>query len=227
MQLSFRGSIVPAVRPSAWKPLCFGWACCLSTAVPPLMVIASSYDSFCGLFFSELMLTLSSQYATRSFWRTWTFREQILPNFSLLMWTTASTCARSTPHVSSSLSLGPSGLQMTGTIHGWTQKLRRMLELRQKEMQTTFTCITKRKIALRYKHLTWKNKILLLFRAFKCYLKSTPSGKPTSQTPLNGVTSGFSLKAFSCKPNLGKFITIFLLTLKNIPLFPLTLRFHA
>lgn len=51
MQLSFRGSIVPAVRPSAWKPLCFGWACCLSTAVPPLMVIASSYDSFCGLFF--------------------------------------------------------------------------------------------------------------------------------------------------------------------------------
>uniref|UniRef100_A0A3P9LI60 Apple domain-containing protein n=1 Tax=Oryzias latipes TaxID=8090 RepID=A0A3P9LI60_ORYLA len=39
-------------------------------------------------------------------------------------------------------------------------------------------------------------------RAFKCYLKSTPSGKPTSQTPLNGATSGFSLKAFSCKPNL-------------------------
>ncbi|RVE66401.1 hypothetical protein OJAV_G00106890 [Oryzias javanicus] len=38
-------------------------------------------------------------------------------------------------------------------------------------------------------------------RTFRCYLKSTPSGKPTSQTPLVGVTSGFSLKSFSCKPD--------------------------
>ncbi|KAF6723057.1 Coagulation factor XI [Oryzias melastigma] len=43
----------------------------------------------------------------------------------------------------------------------------------------------------------WKSE----HRAFRCYLKSTPSGKPTSQTSLVGVTSGFSLKSFSCKPN--------------------------
>ncbi|XP_013883510.1 coagulation factor XI [Austrofundulus limnaeus] len=32
---------------------------------------------------------------------------------------------------------------------------------------------------------------------FRCYLKSTPSGEPASQTPLQGATSGFSLKACS------------------------------
>uniref|UniRef100_A0A3B3TK34 Plasma kallikrein-like n=1 Tax=Poecilia latipinna TaxID=48699 RepID=A0A3B3TK34_9TELE len=35
-------------------------------------------------------------------------------------------------------------------------------------------------------------------RHFYCYLKSTPSGQPSSQTPLLGVTSGFSLK--TCNP---------------------------
>ncbi|XP_072226237.1 coagulation factor XI-like [Leuresthes tenuis] len=36
-------------------------------------------------------------------------------------------------------------------------------------------------------------------RHFYCYLKSTTSGKPNSQTPLQGVTSGFSLKL--CNPD--------------------------
>ncbi|XP_054911987.1 plasma kallikrein-like [Poeciliopsis prolifica] len=36
-------------------------------------------------------------------------------------------------------------------------------------------------------------------RIFHCYLKSTPSGQPSSQAPLLGVTSGFSLK--SCNPD--------------------------
>ncbi|KAM6899461.1 coagulation factor XI-like [Xenentodon cancila] len=36
-------------------------------------------------------------------------------------------------------------------------------------------------------------------RHFYCYLKSTPSGQPASQTPLLGVTSGFSLK--KCNPD--------------------------
>uniref|UniRef100_A0A3P9Q2U6 Coagulation factor XI-like n=1 Tax=Poecilia reticulata TaxID=8081 RepID=A0A3P9Q2U6_POERE len=36
-------------------------------------------------------------------------------------------------------------------------------------------------------------------RHFYCYLKSTPSGQPSSETPLLGVTSGFSLK--SCNPD--------------------------
>ncbi|XP_059206163.1 plasma kallikrein-like [Centropristis striata] len=35
-------------------------------------------------------------------------------------------------------------------------------------------------------------------RHFYCYLKNTPSGKPKVQTPLLGVTSGYSLK--SCHP---------------------------
>uniref|UniRef100_A0A3B4EPW7 Coagulation factor XI-like n=1 Tax=Pundamilia nyererei TaxID=303518 RepID=A0A3B4EPW7_9CICH len=35
-------------------------------------------------------------------------------------------------------------------------------------------------------------------RHFYCYLKSTPSGEPSVQTPVQGVTSGFSLK--SCSP---------------------------
>ncbi|XP_070702993.1 coagulation factor XI-like [Pempheris klunzingeri] len=36
-------------------------------------------------------------------------------------------------------------------------------------------------------------------RHFYCYVKSTPSGKPNVQTPLLGVTSGFSLKG--CTPH--------------------------
>ncbi|KAM9737243.1 coagulation factor XI-like [Menidia menidia] len=36
-------------------------------------------------------------------------------------------------------------------------------------------------------------------RQFQCYLKSTLSGEPDSQIPLQGVTSGFSLK--SCAPD--------------------------
>uniref|UniRef100_A0A8C8DNE1 Apple domain-containing protein n=1 Tax=Oryzias sinensis TaxID=183150 RepID=A0A8C8DNE1_9TELE len=36
-------------------------------------------------------------------------------------------------------------------------------------------------------------------RTFKCFLKSASSGQPNSQTPLQGVTSGFSLK--SCNPS--------------------------
>eukprot|EP00064_Thunnus_orientalis_P012099 superscaffoldBa00001815_g12133 len=36
-------------------------------------------------------------------------------------------------------------------------------------------------------------------RHFYCYLKSTPSGQPNVQTPLLGVTSGFSLK--NCTPD--------------------------
>ncbi|MEQ2312666.1 hypothetical protein AMECASPLE_033570, partial [Ameca splendens] len=36
-------------------------------------------------------------------------------------------------------------------------------------------------------------------RHFQCYLKSTPSGQPSSRSPLLGVTSGFALK--SCNPN--------------------------
>ncbi|KAM4549970.1 coagulation factor XI-like [Fundulus diaphanus] len=36
-------------------------------------------------------------------------------------------------------------------------------------------------------------------RHFHCFLKSTPSGQPNSQVPLQGVTSGFSLK--SCNPD--------------------------
>ncbi|XP_041812062.1 coagulation factor XI-like isoform X2 [Chelmon rostratus] len=38
-----------------------------------------------------------------------------------------------------------------------------------------------------------------LCRHFYCYLKTTPTGQPNVQTPLLGVTSGFSLK--SCSPN--------------------------
>ncbi|XP_051247173.1 coagulation factor XI-like [Dicentrarchus labrax] len=37
-------------------------------------------------------------------------------------------------------------------------------------------------------------------RHFYCYLKSTRSGQPNSQTPLLGVTSGFSLKPCSTDP---------------------------
>ncbi|CAI5690230.1 unnamed protein product [Oreochromis niloticus] len=36
-------------------------------------------------------------------------------------------------------------------------------------------------------------------RHFYCYLKSTPSGEPSAQTPVQGATSGFSLK--SCSPD--------------------------
>uniref|UniRef100_A0A3Q4I627 Coagulation factor XI-like n=1 Tax=Neolamprologus brichardi TaxID=32507 RepID=A0A3Q4I627_NEOBR len=36
-------------------------------------------------------------------------------------------------------------------------------------------------------------------RHFHCYLKSTPSGDPSAQTPVQGATSGFSLK--SCSPD--------------------------
>ncbi|XP_034456229.1 coagulation factor XI-like, partial [Hippoglossus hippoglossus] len=39
-------------------------------------------------------------------------------------------------------------------------------------------------------------------RKFYCYLKSTPSKKPNVRTPLQGVTSGFSLKY--CNPELRK-----------------------
>ncbi|XP_056254533.1 plasma kallikrein-like isoform X2 [Seriola aureovittata] len=38
-------------------------------------------------------------------------------------------------------------------------------------------------------------------RHFHCYLKSTPSGQPRVQTPLIGVTSGFSLKPCNPQPN--------------------------
>lgn len=38
-----------------------------------------------------------------------------------------------------------------------------------------------------------------LCRHFYCYLKSTPSGRPNVQTPLLGVTSGYSLK--HCNPD--------------------------
>ncbi|XP_058475499.1 coagulation factor XI-like isoform X2 [Solea solea] len=43
-------------------------------------------------------------------------------------------------------------------------------------------------------------------RNFYCYLKSTPSGQPDVQTPLLGVTSGFSLKTcnFNSKPCLSQ-----------------------
>lgn len=37
--------------------------------------------------------------------------------------------------------------------------------------------------------------LFLLCRNFHCYLKATQSREPESQTPLLGVTSGFSLKA--------------------------------
>ncbi|XP_054462203.1 coagulation factor XI-like [Anoplopoma fimbria] len=37
-------------------------------------------------------------------------------------------------------------------------------------------------------------------RHFQCYLKTTPSGLPNVQTPLEGVTSGFSLKPCSTEP---------------------------
>ncbi|XP_035537254.1 coagulation factor XI-like isoform X2 [Morone saxatilis] len=37
-------------------------------------------------------------------------------------------------------------------------------------------------------------------RHFYCYLKSTPSGKPNVQSPVQGITSGFSLKP--CHPDL-------------------------
>lgn len=40
-----------------------------------------------------------------------------------------------------------------------------------------------------------------LGRNFYCYLKSTPSGQPNIQTPLQGVTSGYSLKP--CGPHPG------------------------
>uniref|UniRef100_A0A672H632 Apple domain-containing protein n=1 Tax=Salarias fasciatus TaxID=181472 RepID=A0A672H632_SALFA len=39
-------------------------------------------------------------------------------------------------------------------------------------------------------------------RHFYCYLKSTPTGTPNKQTPLLGVTSGYSLKSWPCLPKV-------------------------
>ncbi|XP_037549560.1 coagulation factor XI [Nematolebias whitei] len=51
-------------------------------------------------------------------------------------------------------------------------------------------------------------------RNFQCFLKATPSGEPASQTPLPGVTSGFSLKACnqdiqSCFPEVFENVDFF------------------
>lgn len=54
--------------------------------------------------------------------------------------------------------------------------------------------------------LLWLLPLVGLCRHFYCYLKSTPSGEPSAQTPVQGVTSGFSLK--SCSPGPRRLTTI-------------------
>lgn len=127
------------------------------------------------------------------------------------MLTTVSSCAPSTP-LASSLPLfvliGPMMTGMTGTnelqyIHVLIQV---QLAVAGCKVQHSMSCYFRICYICVILVVLWLLLLVGLCRHFYCYLKSTPSGEPSVQTPVQGVTSGFSLK--SCSPGPRRFTTI-------------------